>query len=88
MQRFLDPKNDFAFKHVFGSEQHKDITIDFLNSVLHLENDKKIASIEFLNPSQAPLYAGHKISMVDISCRDQRGVNYIVEMQMARTAGF
>ena len=88
MQRFLDPRNDFAFKHVFGSEQYKDITIDFLNSVLHLEGDKRIDSIEFLNPSQAPLYAGHKISMVDISCRDQRGLSYIIEMQMARTAGF
>jgi predicted transposase/invertase (TIGR01784 family) len=88
MQRFLDPRNDFAFKHIFGSEDHKDITIDFLNSILHLENERQIKNIEFLNATQAPLYAGRKISMVDISCQDQRGIKYIVEMQMARTAGF
>ncbi|MFA7241793.1 MAG: PD-(D/E)XK nuclease family transposase, partial [Sulfuricellaceae bacterium] len=31
---FLDVKTDIAFKKVFGSEQHKDILIGFLNAVL------------------------------------------------------
>ncbi len=26
---FLDPLNDIAFKKVFGSEEHKNITISF-----------------------------------------------------------
>jgi hypothetical protein len=32
--RFLDPKNDFAFKRIFGSEKHKKLLISFLNAVL------------------------------------------------------
>ena len=35
--RFLDPKNDFAFKQVFGTEKHKAILIHFLNDVLKLK---------------------------------------------------
>ncbi len=28
---FINPKTDFAFKNIFGSEQSKDILIGFLN---------------------------------------------------------
>ena len=28
--RFADPKNDLAFKKIFGNEQHKEILISFL----------------------------------------------------------
>lgn len=29
--KFLDPKNDFAFQKIFGTEKNKDILIHFLN---------------------------------------------------------
>jgi len=29
--KFLDPKNDVAFKRIFGSERNKNILIHFLN---------------------------------------------------------
>ena len=32
--RFVDVKTDIAFKKVFGSEQHKEILIGFLNRSL------------------------------------------------------
>ena len=32
--QFVDVTTDRAFKKVFGSEQHKDILIGFLNAVL------------------------------------------------------
>jgi predicted transposase/invertase (TIGR01784 family) len=88
MARFLDPKNDWAFKQIFASIDHKDILIDFLNSLLKLEEGRLIEDIDFLTPSQAPLYDGRKISILDIVCKDQRGIWYIVEMQVAKTANF
>ncbi|WP_202905430.1 PD-(D/E)XK nuclease family transposase, partial [Clostridium botulinum] len=30
----LNPKVDFAFKKLFGSEENKDILISFINSIL------------------------------------------------------
>ncbi len=31
----FNPMNDVAFKFIFGKEERKQITIDFLNTVLH-----------------------------------------------------
>ena len=31
LTKFLDPKNDFAFKKIFGTEKNKDILIHFLD---------------------------------------------------------
>ncbi|KJW06308.1 PD-(D/E)XK nuclease transposase family protein [Orientia tsutsugamushi str. UT144] len=41
VSRFLDPKNDIAFKKIFGSEKNKDILIHFLNDILLFEGNKK-----------------------------------------------
>jgi predicted transposase/invertase (TIGR01784 family) len=35
--RFLDPKNDYVFKRIFGSEQSQDILKSFLNAILYQE---------------------------------------------------
>ena len=34
MTRLLDPKVDFIFKKIFGSENHPKILISFLNAVI------------------------------------------------------
>ena len=34
LSKFLDPKNDVAFKKIFGTEKNKDILIRFLNDML------------------------------------------------------
>ncbi len=86
--RYLDPKNDLAFKKVFGAEKHKRIPIDFLNAVFHLENEDKIIDLEFLNTKQPPEIEARKESIVDVIVRDQKGTKYIVEMQVAKIAGF
>ena len=44
----LNPKVDFAFKKLFGSEENKDILISFINSIISEEN--KIKRIELKNP--------------------------------------
>lgn len=44
-----DPMNDVLFKYIFGSDERKHITIDFLNAVLNREGDSAIKEIEFRN---------------------------------------
>ena len=36
--RFADPKNNIAFKKIFGDEKYKEVLISFLNSVLDFNN--------------------------------------------------
>ena len=86
--RFLDPKNDFAFKRIFGREENKDILITFLNDVLDHEHIGQIQEVALLPTIQDPEIASKKQSILDILCRDQNGVQYIIEMQVARSKGF
>ena len=88
LSKFLDPKNDFAFKKIFGTEKNKDILIHFLNDMLVLPEGRKIESVVFLKPSQDPEISYQKQSLVDVLCADHEGRQYIVEMQVAKFEGF
>ncbi len=88
LTKFLDPKNDVAFKRIFGTEKHKDILIHFLNDILGFSKGEKIQRISFLRPALDPEIASKKQSIVDVLCTDEKGSQYIVEMQVARVAGF
>ena len=70
------------------AEKNKDILLHFLNDILNFSEDGKIVEIEFLSPIQSPEIAIKKQSIVDILCRDKKGVTYIIEMQVAKTKGF
>ncbi len=86
--RFVNPKNDVAFKKIFGSEEKKEILISFLNAVLDLKGDRAIQRIELLNPYQTPKLETLKYTILDIRATDQRGVTFIVEMQVEHVPGF
>jgi predicted transposase/invertase (TIGR01784 family) len=88
LSKFLDPKNDIAFKKIFGNEKNKDILIHFLNDMLKFKERKPITEVTFLNTVQDPLIAARKTSVVDIMCKDELGNSYIVEMQITKERGF
>lgn len=79
---FVDVKNDIAFRKIFGNEKKTVIIISFLNAVLQLEGDRKIESVSFVNPYQFPRIAGEKASIIDVLAKDEKGRQFIVEMQM------
>jgi len=80
--QFVDVKTDIAFKKIFGNEQHKPILIGFLNAVLDLQGDKRIAQITLNNPWQPPDLPMLKETLLDIKAVDQRGITFLVEMQV------
>ena len=88
MNKFLDPKNDFAFKKIFGTEKNKDILIHFINDMLGFTSNKRIKQVSFLKTIQDPKIASQKQSILDVLCTDPKGRQYIVEMQVAKTTGF
>ncbi|WP_010402003.1 MULTISPECIES: Rpn family recombination-promoting nuclease/putative transposase [unclassified Wolbachia] len=88
LSKFLDPKNDVAFRRIFGTEKNKDILIHFLNDILDFTGKNTIQDIEFLSTIQDPDIASKKQSIVDVLCRDSTGVQCIIEMQVAKTKGF
>jgi len=85
---FADPKTDFAFKRIFGSEEHKDVLVAFLNNMLDLDEPHRIVGVQLLPPEQRPPVAELKLSIVDVKCTDAHGVTYVVEMQVLQVEGF
>lgn len=86
--QFVNPKNDVAFKKIFGSEQNHAILISFLNAVLDLTGARAIQTIQLLNPYQTPTIDSLKYTLLDIKATDGRGVTFIIEMQVEYVPSF
>ena len=69
---FIDPKTDFAFKKIFGSEQSRGILTSFLNGTLYA-GDSIIQDLIILDPYQAPRILGIKSSYLDVKARLSNG---------------
>ncbi len=85
--KFINPKTDFAFKKIFGSDQSHAILISFLNGMLYKGNST-IQDLEILNPYQAPKVLGIKATYLDIRAKLISGEMVIIEMQVLNVAGF
>ncbi|HYU32908.1 MAG TPA: Rpn family recombination-promoting nuclease/putative transposase [Thermoanaerobaculia bacterium] len=85
---FADPKTDFVFKRIFGSEVHKPLLIELLNALLELEGDHRIIDLKYLSSEQHVPVEELKLSVVDVKCFDERGRHYVVEMQVLNVEGF
>jgi len=86
--RILNPRTDFAFKKIFGSQESGDILLSFLNAMLGLQSPYRIASVTILDPYLAPRIVGMKDTYVDVQAVDETGRRYIIEMQVLNVVGF
>ena len=79
--RYLNPKADLTFKKVFG--EHPDLVASFLNALLPFDSpEERIEHVEYLPSELVPQTPLRKNSIVDVRCKDKRGRQFIVEMQM------
>jgi predicted transposase/invertase (TIGR01784 family) len=76
----LDPRIDFAFKKLFGSEENKECLISLINSIVSKED--QITDVTLLNPYNEREYREDKLSVLDIKATDEKGQYYNVEMQI------
>ena len=90
----LNPKVDFAFKKLFGSEENKDLLMALINSVLSnaYEMEQReftpITSIELRNPYNLADYQAGKMTILDIKAQDEKNIWYDIEMQIGYQAYF
>ena len=78
--KYLNPKADLTFKRVFG--QHPDLVMSLLNALLPLKQGEEITEIEYLPSEMIPENPLRKYSIVDVRCKDKKGRQFLVEMQM------
>ena len=84
---FINPKTDFAFKKIFGSQQSKDILISFLNGILY-DSHPTIKDLEIINPYLAPRIRGLKDTYLDVKAQITGNKTVIIEMQVLNLEGF
>ena len=82
----VNPRVDFAFRKLFGSEENKDILISFINSVVS-EQDQ-VADLELLNPYNSKNFKQDKSSVLDIKAKGQDGKLFNIEMQIIAQHNF
>lgn len=79
----LDPKMDYIFKCVFGTEETKPLLISFLNALL--KRKPYIKSITLLNPEFTKTLKEDKTSRLDIRAQSDDGTMFDIEIQIKNT---
>ncbi|MEK0181431.1 MAG: Rpn family recombination-promoting nuclease/putative transposase [Oscillatoriales cyanobacterium] len=85
--RFINPKIEFAFKKIFGSNQSKPILISFLNAMIY-DGNPTIADLEIIDPYLASRVQYLKDSYLDVKARLADGATVIIEMQVLNVESF
>lgn len=89
--QFINPKIDYAFKKIFGSQQSHGILISFLNALLY-DGKPIIQDLEIIAPYLAPKIRGVKDTYVDVKATikdaSDRTSSVIIEMQVLNEEGF
>ena len=80
MVKLLDPKMDFIFKNIFGSENNKEILMSFLNATLKSED--KIKSVFIKNGDIEKEHLTNKFSRLDIKAITDKNEHINIEIQM------
>ena len=76
----LNHKIDFVFKKIFGSEEHPEILISFLNAVL--KPKKPIVSVEIKNSDLEKEYIEDKFSRLDVKALTSNKEIINIEIQL------
>ncbi|WLE95751.1 MAG: Rpn family recombination-promoting nuclease/putative transposase [Candidatus Electrothrix communis] len=76
----LNPRIDFVFKKLFGTEENKDVLIDFINAFVSEED--KVRDLIIKNPYNEKEFLDDKLSILDIKAQDIGGKWFNIEMQM------
>ncbi len=79
MARFIDPRVDWAFKRIFGSEDTKECLITFLNGLF--EGELVIKDVTFAKTEKIGLRPDDRGVVFDVYCVTDEGKHVIVEMQ-------
>ena len=82
----INPRVDFAFKKLFGSEENKDLLISLINAIV--SEQEQVVEVELKNPYNLADYRAGKMSILDIKAKSEAGRWFNVEMQISEDYNF
>ncbi|AIQ29306.1 hypothetical protein P40081_14950 [Paenibacillus sp. FSL P4-0081] len=78
----LDPRVDFVFKRIFGSENNKDVLLAFLNRIFTEAGEPPLTEIILMNPYTDKDDPLDKQSIFDVYAKTSEGKLIDIEMQL------
>ena len=82
----INPRVDFAFKKLFGSEENKDLLMSLINAIV--SEQEQVVEVELKNPYNLADYRAGKMSILDIKAKAENGRWFNVEMQISEDYNF
>ena len=82
----INPRVDFAFKKLFGSEENKDLLISLINAIV--SEEEQVVEVELKNPYTLADYRAGKLSILDIKAKAENGRWFNIEMQISEDRHF
>jgi predicted transposase/invertase (TIGR01784 family) len=77
-------KNDFIFQKIFGQNEHKEILLGLLNSILQLPAEQKLTDIEIIeNTKLQKEYPDERLGILDIRAKLLTEEQINIEIQLA-----
>lgn len=71
-------------KNLMGKDERKGLALDFLNSIVELEDNKYFVDLKFLNTEKTPDKIDGKLSRLDIQAQTDDGTFWDIEVQVSR----
>ncbi len=83
----IDPRVDIVFKKLFGSPDHPNLTLSFVNAILEVAGLPRAVNLSIQNPYTTGDFPENKVNVLDILYKDETGKDIQLEMQMEAHAG-
>ena len=80
----MSPKNDFAFKLIFGDEKNKDLLIALLSAILRLPKED-FEGLEIINSELIREFVEDKKGILDVRVKTRLGRQIDIEIQILPT---
>ena len=84
MKTKINMLNDVFFKALLCDDRHKELTLNFLNSILNRTGKQTFCDLEFLDKEIDPIIEAGKVSILDIRAKMNDNTQINVEIQIAK----
>ncbi|MGM0509451.1 MAG: Rpn family recombination-promoting nuclease/putative transposase, partial [Fusobacteriota bacterium] len=82
-QELMDPKVDFVFKKIFGSEDNTNILVAFLNAIFETKGtEKEIVKVKIENAEINKTWDEDKLTRLDIKATSNENTKINIEIQL------
>ncbi len=72
MERIVNPTSDFFVRYLLGSEENKDILLDFINTILNDSGFNPAVNLEIMNPFNLITFSDSKESILGVKAEEEK----------------